>query len=215
MDIDYWNKYYLKHAKDPEINKCSSFAVFCMDYFFDKKKLNIIELGSGNGRDSIYFSQHHNVIAIDQSLNAIKIEMQLLNLQVGKNLQPKVVDFVQEDYLHYEKIDIFYSRFTLHSISKADEVILLPKIFNSLINQGLFCIEARTIKDPLFGKGEFCGDNTFISDGHKRRFIDSQVFLDFATKLGFDLVYFVEEDNLSIYKDDNPVLMRVVLQKND
>ena len=104
-------------------------------------------------------------------------------------------------------------RFTLHSITKDDEVILLPNVYNSLPSGGLFCIEARTTKDPLFGVGEFCGDNTYIADGHKRRFIDSQVFLDQASKLGFDVVYFVEEDNLSVYNNDNPVLIRVILKK--
>jgi len=27
------------------------------------------------------------------------------------------------------------------------------------------------------------------------------------------LLYFNEQDNLSIYKDDNPVLMRIILEK--
>ena len=31
--------------------------------------------------------------------------------------------------------------------------------------------------------------------------------------LGFKELYFIEENNLSIYKNDNPVLMRIILQK--
>ena len=57
-----------------------------------------------------------------------------------------------------------------------------------------------------------CGDNTFLTD-HKRRFIDSNVFVRKMLSLGFVLLYFTEKNNLSIYKDDNPVLMRIVLRK--
>jgi tellurite methyltransferase len=214
MDRKYWNSYYQKHGKDKDISKCSSFAQFCLDNFFSKKKLNIVELGSGNGRDAIFFARHqHNIIAIDQSTTAIEIEKQILNIKVSQYIQPKVLDFIKEDYTHYEKIDAFYSRFTLHSISKDDEELLLPNVYNALNSGGLFCIESRTTKDLLCGIGEYCGDNTYITDGHKRRFIDSRIFLDKVSKIGFDLVYFVEEDNLSVYKDDNPVLMRVVLKK--
>jgi hypothetical protein len=119
---------------------------------------------------------------------------------------------VQEDYSKYNSIDAFYSRFTIHSITKNDEQALLPSIYNTLSVGGLFCIEVRTTKDPLCGVGESCGDNTYITD-HKRRFIDSQVFLNEVLSLGFELLYFTEEDNLSIYKNDNPVLMRLILQK--
>lgn len=213
MDIDYWNEYYSKHGQDPGISKSSSFAVFCMENFFGKKGLKIVELGSGNGRDAIYFATHHSVIAIDQSVNAIAIEKQLLSTIVSQNLKPKVVDFVHENYLNYEKIDAFYSRFTLHSITKSDEEIILPKVYNALRDGGLFCIEARTTKDSLFEIGVNCGDNTYINDGHKRRFIDSRLFLEYVTKLGFKIIYFIEQDNLSVYKDDNPVLMRVILEK--
>ena len=74
------------------------------------------------------------------------------------------------------------------------------------------CIEVRTTKDSLYGAGEYCGDETFLTD-HRRRFINSQSFLRDVLNIGFDLLYFTEESDLSIYKDDNPVLMRIILRK--
>ncbi len=214
MDKKYWNTYYQQHGKDKGISKCSSFAQFCLDSFFTERSLNIVELGSGNGRDAIFLAHHnHNVIAIDQSTTAIDIEKQSLDAEVVQYLHPKELDFVQEDYTQYEKIDAFYSRFTMHSITKDDEVLLLPNVYNALSSGGLFCIEVRTTQDPLCGVGEACGENTFITDSHKRRFIDSKVFREQVLGLGFKELYFTEEDNLSIYKNDNPVLMRIILQK--
>jgi len=214
MDLKYWDDYYQQYGKDKGISKHSSFAQFCLDNFFTEKKLNIVELGSGNGRDAIFLAHHgHQVVAIDQSTTAIDIEKENLHNNVSQYLHPKALDFIQEDYSRYEKIDVFYSRFTIHSITKGDEVILLPNVYNALNSNGLFCIEVRTTKDPLCGVGESCGENTFVTDNHKRRFINSKVFREQVLDLGFKELYFIEEDNLSIYKNDNPVLMRIILQK--
>lgn len=212
MDKNYWNNYYQQHGKDKNINMCSTFAQFCLP-FFAENQLDIIELGSGNGRDAIYFAHNKlNVFAIDQSTTAIDLEKQNIDPDIMQFLHPLALDFVQEDYQNYKNIGVFYSRFTLHSITKNEELELLPKIYNALNQGGIFCIEARTIKDPLCGVGKLAGDNTYITD-HARRFIDSQVFLSQVLSLGFKLLYFRESDNLSIYKDDNPVLMRIILQK--
>ena len=214
MDKNYWNNYYRVHANNKNIVEPSSFAKFCLNNFFSKKKLNIVELGSGNGRDALFFAHHkHSVVAIDQSLSGIETKMQKLDNKIKSLLKPKVSNFIQEDYTKYDNIDVFYSRFTIHSITKKDEIILLKKVYKSLINNGLFCIEVRTIKDPLYGKGASYGKNTFIFNKHKRRFIDANVFRKQVLNLGFRELYFVEKNNLSIHKNDNPVLMRIILTK--
>ena len=89
----------------------------------------------------------------------------------------------------------------------------MPKIYNSLAKGGLFCVEVRTTKDPLFGVGKDCGENTYLTD-HRRRFIESKIFLNQVLSLGFNLLFFTEEDNLSVRKDDNPVLLRIILSKD-
>ena len=57
MDNIYWNKYY-KKTDLTEISRESSFAKMCKESIFpaitDKR---LIELGTGNGRDLVYFSQ--------------------------------------------------------------------------------------------------------------------------------------------------------------
>ena len=214
MDKKYWDNYYHQHGKDKKITEPSSFAQFCLDSFLSSEKLNIVELGSGNGRDAIFFARNgHNVVAIDQSITAIEIEKQSLDSNLNFLLKPKALDFIKEDYTQYEKIDLFYSRFTIHSITKNDEDLLLLNIYNALESGGLFCIEVRTTKDPLFGVGKSYGDNIFIYNNHKRRFIDTDVFRKQVKDLGFEEIYFIEENNLSIHKNDNPVLMRIILKK--
>ena len=122
MDKNYWNSFYKNHGKNDNINKHSTFAKFCLDKFLNNDGLRIVELGSGNGRDAVYFAQHKlDVTAIDQSTNAVDIAKEKLSEEYRQYLHPKAADFVSINYLKYGHIDAFYSRFTIHSISKDDE----------------------------------------------------------------------------------------------
>lgn len=213
MEKDYWDTFYKQYGYEDKIQKHSTFAEFCQLEIFKSKQLNIVELGSGNGRDSIFFvKNNHNIVAIDQSIIAIDIEHDRLSPNYKEKILLKNADFILEDYSTYFDIDIFYSRFTLHSITEEDENILLDKVYKSLKKGGIFCIEARTIKDPLYGKGKKLEKHAFFTD-HYRRFIDTDIFIKKVLNIGFNVKYFIEKDNLSIHKNDNPVLMRIILEK--
>jgi len=208
MDKQYWDKFYKDHSNRDDISECSTFASFCCEHFFHKESKTIVDLGCGNARDAQYFARQHVVYGVDQS-----IDEQVINANKLPSLNLIEQDFVYDDYNFSKKIDVFYSRFTIHSITEAAQKELLPKAYNYLNTGGLFCIEVRTTKDPKFGVGKHICDTTYLNDGHSRRFIDSQEFLNTVLSLGFKLLYFNEQDNLSIYKDDNPVLMRIILEK--
>jgi tellurite methyltransferase len=212
MDKKYWDGYYSNHGYDVGISGKSSFADYCSKKYFYNRPIKILELGCGNGRDAIYFSEKgHQVLAVDQSINAVEIE---IKRSKNNNLTAMSADFVYDVISDDCEFDAVYSRFTLHSISQKDQCFLLPKVHGILKDGGLFCIEARTVKDPLYGKGDYCEEHTYITD-HKRRFVDSYDFVAEVVNLGFEIVFFTEEANLSVYKGDNPVLMRIILRKRD
>ena len=208
MDKKYWDKFYKDHSNRDDISKCSTFASFCCSKLFNEKPKIIVDLGCGNARDAKHFARKHIVYGLDQS-----IDKEVINSNKSSLLKLLEQDFVHDQYDFCEKIDVFYSRFTIHSITEEDQALLLPKVYNCLDTGGLFCIEVRTTKDPKFGVGQHVSDTTYFNDGHTRRFISSQEFLKEVLSLGFKLKYFNEQNNLSIYKDDNPVLMRIVLEK--
>ena len=61
-DKKYWTEYYTKNSKPTD---ASTFAEFILPKLSENK--NLIELGCGNGRDSIYFARNKlNVVAVDQ-----------------------------------------------------------------------------------------------------------------------------------------------------
>ena len=208
MDKEYWGKFYKKYSNRGDISNRSTFASFCCENFLNKEPKIITDLGCGNARDAKHFARNHLVYGIDQS-----IDDQAINTNKLPSLKLIEQDFVYDDYNFSEKVNVFYSRFTIHSITEEDQKELLPKVYNYLDAGGLFCIEARTTKDPKFGAGKHISDTTYFNDRHARRFIDSQKFVNIVLSLGFKLLYFNEQDNLSIHKDDNPVLMRIILEK--
>lgn len=205
MDKDYWKKYYTDNSNTKEIQHASTFAQFCQNKFLKDKSYAILELGSGNGRDAIFFAQNgHQVIAIDQ-IHAIQEEIDKI-----KFLEE---DFIQMDYSIHNNVDIIYSRFTLHAIKLPEENMVIDKVFKALPSKGYFMLEVRSDKDPLCGQGKAVGDNGFITT-HYRRFINSNTFIQKMLQKGFILEYFTEEDNLSVFHNDNPYLIRAIFTKN-
>ena len=157
-DKKYWSEYYSNNQKPTD---ASSFAVFVQEKL--EKGKTLIELGCGNGRDSVYFAGHGvNVIAVDQ----VDDEIDYLNENyAGDNLCFVCDDFTNlvetaDDRIKGNSFDYIYSRFTFHSINEGKEDRTLDWISEHL--DGLFFLEARSLKDPMFKKGRKYGNRFFL-----------------------------------------------------
>ena len=205
-DREYWNKYY-ENIKNQNIVP-SGFAVVVNERLADNS--HVLELGCGNGRDSLYFIEKgHRVTAIDASDLAIDN----LNGLTADNDNALFVcdDFVKCRALYQMKYDCIYSRFTLHAITEEQEDELLSNVKEALNpDVGIFCIEARTTKDEIFGKGQEVAHNAYIYNEHFRRFLDVNEFREKLQKLGFRIESIEEAQGFSKTADSDPVLMRVV-----
>ena len=208
-DKNYWTQYYSTHY-NPTMQ--SSFAEFIVSKL-DKDK-TLVELGCGNGRDSIYFSKHSiNVIGVDQ----VKSEVDFLN----ENFSNEKLTFVADDFTDLKnsdneiiknaQIDYVYSRFTFHSINEKKEDGALEWISDNL--HGLFFLEARSINDPMFKKGKNLSENENFTN-HYRRYMDLNKFIHKLESLGFEILYKIEDKNLAVYKDDNPYVIRIIAKKS-
>lgn len=208
MDIDYWDNYY---SNGDLISKQSSFSEFCLDFI--PVGARILELGSGNGRDAIFFAKNgFEVHAIDQSASACVKTKKWAEDHNLNNIHFIESDFTENIFTKLPSVNVFYSRFTMHSITLEQQTSLLKNVYQKISKGGLFFIEARTINDPLCGVGTDLEDHQFRTD-HYRRFIDSGLFIRDCLNLGFKLRYMIERDGLSVVNDDNPVLLRVILER--
>lgn len=194
-NYNYWQNFY----ETFNIREPSNFALFIRNYIKKKMEVKIIvDLGCGNGRDSYFFAgKKYKVTAID----FVKTEIKHSNIQ-----------FLQKDFTKLEDIiycDLLYSRFSLHSITSEQENDVLIWASKSIKKNGLFCIEARTTEDVLFGKGKKISEDEYIY-GHYRRFIHYEKLLDKLKKNNFAVEYWGLGKKWATFKKENPALIRIV-----
>lgn len=205
MDKKYWDGYYTDHYSK---SKPTSFAKSIINTL-PKTTCKLLEIGCGNGRDSFYFSgKGHDVSAFDQS------EVIINTLQnTGKNSPRFFIDDIKNMSIHHkEPFDIIYARFVLHALNEYEAQQAFKWIFEHLNNGGLFYSESRSIKDKIFGQGEKIEKHIYKTD-HRRRFLVKNDLLKELESFGFTINNVLEKQGLAVYKDSDPVVIRVVAQK--
>ena len=209
FDKEYWEKYYAQ--QNAEL-KPSLFARYIRDEVIKEHK-SIIDLGCGNGRDSIYFAnENFDVIAVDQVSNAIKF---LKNRYIQlKNIAFECADFTNLD--NARKFDIVYSRFTIHSITEQQESRVVAWAFQNLNLNGKFCIEVRGQKNEIFEKGIPVENqpNAFIYDEHYRRFLNFENFVEKLKSIGFTIDFAAESKGFAPFNGKDETFIRIIAIKN-
>ena len=204
MDKQYWNKYYAEQTSPTE---ATSFARHISSQM--PPRSTILELGCGNGRDAFFFAEAgHQVLACDQSAVIIQA------LKDGAQQGPRFfVDNIGDMQFRPEgTIDIVYTRFVLHALSNEEAGRAYDWIYAQLPAGGLFLSESRSVNDPLRGDGERLAEHLYMTD-HKRRFLERTELIQELEQVGFVIDEAVEDNGLAVYKDDDPIVIRLVARK--
>ncbi|MFA6706014.1 MAG: class I SAM-dependent methyltransferase [Bacteroidales bacterium] len=184
MNKKHWDKFY-KKGKAPL--QPTEFAKFCLKYI--KPKSILIDVGCGNGRDTLYFNKSKKfnyVVGIDESIES-KAKSGLYF--VGQSFTE--LDIFNCDYV--------YSRFFIHSIKTNDISIFLDKItFKGQILMSEFRVK---------------GDEPKIYKDHKRNLVDSDWFLQLLIYNNFEILYFKKGRGMAKYKTEDPLVIRVIAKK--
>ena len=196
MDKKYWNKTYATAALP---TAPSDFAEFCISLF--EPNSQILELGCGNGRDSLFFaSKGFRVYGCDQSEISIK-KLRKLGLDNPVFLDTDVLSFKEKF-----NVNAIYARFFLHAISEGNYFKILNWIYKNLPPGGIFLSETRSDKTPLEEVGKHFEE-------HFRRLLNYKDFKSDLESLGFFIEFSEEAKNRAFYKDENPYVIRVVAKK--
>jgi len=177
----YWEGFF---KLNKSIDRPSQFCDYVLkNYDFSDKR--ILEICSGNGRDS-YFLSHFckKIVAVDKALKPSD----------GKNLtfvKSEIGSFLQSTE---ETFDLTYCRFGLHSVNRS----LQTEILN--FSKNVF-FEFRSDKDSSYKKD------------HYRRKINGNEFLKCLIKHNYEILYFKESKGLAILGDQDPMIIRVIAKK--
>ena len=199
LDNDYWDAVYHTSAV-PLIP--SQFAAFCLNEF-KAEEVSVLELGCGNGRDTIFFARHNlDVTAVDASDEGIKN-----NPSVKEKLN---LNFIQADlsgscdHVFNRNFNIVYSRFFFHSIDYDTEQNIFQKLERYAQPETRCFFEFRTEKDEGIKK---------VAPKHFRRFVNAENFCNNLSSAGFRIDYKIEGFGYAKYQDEDAHVCRVVASK--
>ena len=203
QSINYWNSYYESHACP---DGPSLFAEFCLEKI--EKPCKLLDLGCGNGRDSKFFARNGvNVIACDQSQIALKELDGINNISV---LNSDIGD-LEKNYKG--KIDVLYSRFSLHAVDEITAHDALEWGYQHLTPGGKLFLEVRSCDDPHYGEGVQVDDNAFVTD-HYRRFVTLDSLHHELERIGYRVEYEVCKRGFAPFKDEDPKVIRIIASCN-
>ena len=139
-----------------------------LDIFRENNLTNVIELGAGLGRDSIYLGKNSiNLTALDYSENGLKILDQKIK---NENLSSLIstLKFDIRDNLPFENnsIDACYSHMLYCMAFTFDELIKLNNEIKRVLKPGgLNIYTARNTDDGDYKKGVHRGEDLYEIDG--------------------------------------------------
>jgi len=196
MNKEYWNNFY-KTTKAPD--KRSGFADFTLNYIIDKKHIKTLtDIGCGNGRDSIFFSNMgYDVTAID--------------LNLPNDIDNSKISFIKGDFIEIKnKSDVYYSRFFIHAINETQFNNLLNNLFKIMDDGSFLFIETRGIEGH---KNELVSFTSSIGTEHERMLYSMDYIIKKFEENEFKVVYKDQGKGLAEYNGEDPLIQRFILKK--
>ena len=197
-----WNKVYKSDntffGEEP-----SNFALLCFNHVKANNAKKVLELGSGYGRDTIFFASNgiEEVQALDYSNIAIEI---LDKIVKEKNLPIKTRIFDVKNPLPFSDgyFDAVYSHMLLNMRFSVNEIhFIFLEIRRVLKPKGLNFFSVRNDHDKFYGKGREVDEGIYDINGFEVRFFMENEIQDLARQAGFEILWIKEEyeDPVTLY----------------
>ncbi|KQY50215.1 class I SAM-dependent methyltransferase [Nocardioides sp. Root140] len=175
----------------------------------------VVDIGCGDGRDSRAFgAAGRRVVGLDQSVVAIdhathgatEAGLERVAFVVCDVAVPGALEASLEEVIAGAEGPVaFYLRFFLHAVHEQVQDVVLDAIASTARPGDLFAAEFRTDKDEA---------NAKIHGNHYRRFQSAETFRSsLEERHGFEVLYDIEGTGLSPYRNEDPVLYRVIARR--
>jgi SAM-dependent methyltransferase len=204
-ETSYWDEYYIDDNQVDFIP--SQFAAFTISEMNDLNIKNIVDCGSGNGRDAIFFSRYGmNVIALDRSEKAMSLLQDKMHEIPNFNAYVHDVNYeLPIEINNFTKNKVLYARFFLHSLDEDTLKAFIKNISLSMNNEDLFFVEYRDNNDKDLPK---------VTGKHFREYYSADKISSIASSNNLEIVYEVSGVGFAKYKDDDASVVRQIFSKN-
>jgi SAM-dependent methyltransferase len=167
-EAEYWDSDWAGSPAEPANN----FARRAYKLIEAHNLRSVLDLGCGNGRDSVYFFRKGlQVTALDFSQSGINIlksrfpEIECITADIRE------MDFQGDSY------DVIYAHLSLQYFNDKLTGEIFNSLHNVLKNGGLFFVKCKSTDDYLSGKGEKIGENMY-KRGHVRHFFSKEYMME-------------------------------------
>jgi SAM-dependent methyltransferase len=193
---NHWDRTYQSSA-DFLGHEPSEFGMGAMRTFVANGTKKVIELGCGQGRDTIHFLKHGlEVTAFDYSETCVnQLQERAKKMGLEKNLTASVHDLRKGVPLPDESMDACFSHmfFTMH-LSEKELAFIFKECHRVLKHGGINIYSVRNVNDPHYKKGIHHGEDMWENPmGFVVHFFSLEKVLHLAE--GYDLLYTKEFDD--------------------
>ena len=199
--LGYWNDIYSKQnyfGTGPTI-----LALEAHELIKNNSITNILELGCGQGRDSLFFANFgHNVIATDISENAINSVKKIKNEQNIGNLELHLHDTLNPFNFTDLKFELIYSNLALQFFNLKQLSGILSNIKKIMKPNSFFLFSTKKSGDKYFNFGNKLSENSFEYNGITRFFFNKSE-LENILKNHFTIISFEDDSHVNSDKTES------------
>ncbi len=167
MDQHSFRKSFWRDSDDFEPNP---FSKKSLPLLKRKGCQTLLDVGCGNGRDSVYFAQNGlQVTALDFSESGIQRLQEKAEERGLPLIRPVCSDLRRLDF-DPESFDAVYAHLSLHYFNDAQTTQLFADLFRILKKDGLLLVKCKSVDDPLYGQGQELEKDMYEQEGYVRHF---------------------------------------------
>lgn len=164
--LEHWNNAHKNQWLHAHSQKQTAFAEEVNQAI--PANASILELGCGEGNDSVYFAQAgHEITATDFSNVVIEQNRERYH---HPQLQFEVQDISQQLKFADNSFDVVYARLSLHYFPDTTTRKIFKEIKDVLRPGGSLYFMCKATGDAIYGKGEELEPDMYELDGHVRHF---------------------------------------------
>jgi ubiquinone/menaquinone biosynthesis C-methylase UbiE len=135
-----------------------------------KRPVTLLDLGCGNGVDSLFFASHGvSVTALDFSesgIDALRADIKKSGL---KQIKPVLHDLSKRLPFKSSAFDVIYAHLSVHYFDDAATRAIFAEMLRVLKPGGSLFVKCKSVDDALYGVGDKIGPDMYRK-GHIRHF---------------------------------------------